>query len=178
MVERELLEKLKLGDASAYNYLFTEYYNWLCNYILQLCNDRRLSEDIVQEVMISFWEKRKRVMITSSLKNYLFRSCHNQFLQYVRKEKVKYDFLDQIRWDALAEVHIEVELQEEGKYNKLYQLINQLPPRCKEVFLKNKFEKQKYKDIAVDLGISIKTVENQMSKALHFLRENATSLFL
>jgi RNA polymerase sigma-70 factor (ECF subfamily) len=61
---------------------------------------------------------------------------------------------------------------------KLNGLIDQLPPRCKEIFIQNKFRKKKYKEIALDMGISIKTVENQMSKALHFLRENATIFLL
>lgn len=57
-------------------------------------------------------------------------------------------------------------------------LIDQLPPRCKEIFIQSKLEKKKYKEIEFDMGISIKTVENQMSKALHFLRKNASSLML
>lgn len=70
----------------------------------------------------------------------------------------------------------EVTLEEDNydfKMNKLLKLIDGLPPRCKEIFVKNKLEKKKYKETAIDMGISIKTVENQMSKALLFLRENA-----
>ncbi|MDB2606707.1 RNA polymerase sigma-70 factor [Zobellia sp.] len=178
MNDKELLKKLKQGDTLAYKYLFSEYYVWLCNYVFKLCNDRTLSEDIVQETIINFWEKRSALLITVSLKSYLFRSCHNQFLQHIRKEKIKLDFLDNIRWELLADVQSEDESLKETKFNKLNQLIEELPPRCKEVFVKNKLEKRKYKEIALDLGISVKTVENQMSKALHFLKENATSFLL
>lgn len=178
MKEDVLLKGLRKGNAAAYNELFSEYYVWLCNYIFTLSNDRGLSEDIVQETIIGIWEKRKRISIHHSLKNYLFRSCHNQFLGHLRKKKIQFDFLDQIRWDVLAEAHIEPEVRRDSKIQKLHSLIDQLPPRCKEVFVKNKLEKRKYKEIAVDMGISIKTVENQMSKALHFLRENATGFML
>ncbi|MGB7395638.1 MAG: RNA polymerase sigma-70 factor [Pricia sp.] len=178
MNEEELLKGLQKGNPSAYNELFGEYYVWLCNYIFKLCNDRGLSEDIVQETIIGIWEKRKRISIRHSLKNYLFRSCHNHFLQHLRKKKIQFDFLDQIRWEVLSEVHIEPENRPEAKLEKLYRLIDQLPPRCREVFVKNKLEKRKYREIAVDMNISIKTVENQMSKALHFLRENATGFLM
>lgn len=176
MDDKKLIKRLLKGKADAYQYLFSEYYDWLCNYVFILCNDRTLSEDIVQEVIIHFWEKRKTIIITSSLKNYLFKSCHNQFLQHVRREKMQFDSLDRIRWDVIAEVTLEEELYD-FRMEKLTSLINQLPPRCKEIFIQNKLEKKKYKEIAIDMGISIKTVENQMSKALNFMKVNAT-LFL
>ncbi len=173
MNEQKLIRKLRRGKARAYKYLFSEYYDWLCNYIFQLCNDRSLSQDIVQETLIGFWERRKRILITTSLKNYLFKSCHNQFLQHIRKKGLQFDTLDKIQWDVISEVTYEDDL-DNFKIDKLNKLIDQLPPRCKEVFVQNKLEKKKYKEIALDMGISIKTVENQMSKALHFLKENAT----
>ncbi len=179
MKEKQILKKIHEGDADAYKYLFSEYYSWLCNYIFKLCGNRSLAEDLVQEVFIHLWEKRTQLTIKSSLKNYLFRSCHNQFLQYVRKEKVRNDFLNSIRWDVLLESYTEESHElREMQLKKLNTLISELPPRCKEVFVKSKFEKKKYKEIAVDLGISIKTVEAQMSKALHYLREHASMLLL
>lgn len=177
MNEQKLIQKLRDGKANAYQYLFSEYYDWLCNYIFKLCNDRMLSEDIVQEVMIRLWEKRKYILITSSLKNYLFKSCHNQFLQHLKREKFQFDTLDKIQWDVISEVTLENDLYD-YKMDKLTKLIERLPPRCKEIFIQNKLEKKKYKEIALDMGISVKTVENQMSKALHFLRANATAFLL
>ncbi|MFD2588904.1 RNA polymerase sigma factor [Croceitalea marina] len=175
MNEGVLIEKLRKGKPTAYKYLFSEYYQWLCNYIYNLSGNRSLSEDIVQEALISFWEKRERIIITTSLKSYLFKTCHNQFLQHLRTQKIKFDELDKIKWEALTEAAVEEET--EFKLAKLNILIDQLPPRCKEIFIQSKLEKKKYKEIALDLGISVKTVENQMSKALHFLKTNAT-LFL
>ncbi|RXG11983.1 RNA polymerase sigma-70 factor (ECF subfamily) [Leeuwenhoekiella aestuarii] len=178
MDDKKLLKKLRKGDTAAYKYLFSTYYTWLCNYVLKLCNDPSLAEDIVQETMINFWEKRDTILITTSLKSYLFRSCHNQFLQHIRKQKIKFDFLDNIRWEVIASAQKEDTSERDRDLEKLNNLIDKLPPRCKEVFIKNKIQKKKYKEIAVDLGISIKTVENQMSKALHFLKENANSFFI
>ncbi|TXE16684.1 RNA polymerase sigma-70 factor [Psychroserpens burtonensis] len=176
--ESKLLERLSKNDASAYKLLFDTYYIWLCNYVCSLCNDPELAEDLAQETMIKFWEKRKKIIVKISLKNYLFRTCHNEFLQHIRKKKIKVDFLDQVRWDALTAVYEEEKTPESNRIEILNKLIDQLPPRCKEVFILNKLERRKYKEIANDLGISIKTVENHMSKALSFLREHATSFML
>lgn len=178
MNEQKLIEKLQKGEAGAYKYLFSEYYEWLCNYIYKLCSDRSLSEDIVQETIIGLWEKRKRVIITSSLKNYVFKSCHNQYLQHLRKNKIEFDSLDKVHWDIIARASVKENEDHDAGLDKLKALINQLPPRCKEIFIMSKLEKKKYKEIAVDLGISIKTVENQMSKALHFIKQNAALFVL
>ena len=178
MDDQKLLKKLRKGDTAAYKHLFSTYYTYLCNYVLKLCNDPSLAEDIVQETMINFWEKRDAILITTSLKSYLFRSCHNQFLQHIRKQKIKFDFLDNIRWEVIASAQNEDTSARDRDLKKLNDLIDKLPPRCKEVFIKNKIQKKKYKEIAVDMGISIKTVENQMSKALHFLKEKANSFLI
>jgi RNA polymerase sigma-70 factor (ECF subfamily) len=136
-----------------------------------------LAEDIVQEAIVGLWEKRKVIIISTSLKNYLFKTCHNEFLQHIRSRKIQFDTLDKIRWEVISEATLEDDLFE-FKMEKLNMLIDQLPPRCKEIFIQNKLEKKKYKEIALDMGISVKTVENQMSKALHFLRANATTFLL
>lgn len=177
MNEQKLIIRLRKGNADAYRYMFYEYYDWLCNYVYNLCNDQSLAEDIVQDAMVNLWEKRKSTIITTSLKNYLFKTCHNQFLQHIRSQKIQFDTLDKIRWEVISEVTLENDLFD-FKMEKLNRLIDQLPPRCKEIFIQNKLEKKKYKQIALNMGISVKTVENQMSKALHFLRANATSFML
>jgi len=179
MTDRNLIIGLRKGKNKAFKLLFSKYYDWLCNYIYKLSNDYQLSEDLVQDVFVKLWENKNSIIIKSSLKNYLFKTCHNQFLQHLRKEKVKSDFLDSLRWDILYDVYNDDDSEAvyESKVNKLYKLINQLPPRCREVFVKAKLEKKKYKEIAEDMNISTKTVENQMSKALHFLREQAVNLF-
>jgi len=177
MKEQKLIKRLRKGEAGAYRYLFSEYYDWLCNYVNNLCNDRLLAEDIVQDAMVNIWEKRKSIIITISLKSYLFKTCHNQFLQHIRTKKIQFDTLDKIRWDVISEATLENDLYD-FKMEKLNRLIDQLPPRCKEIFIQNKLEKKKYREIALEMGISVKTVENQMSKALHFLRANAATFML
>jgi len=182
MNDKNLIIQLRQGDVEAYKYLFDEYFDWLCNYVFKLCGDSDVSQDVVQEVMINIWEKRNQILITTSVKSYLFKSCHNQFLQHLRTEKRNPDLLDKIQWNTLFKLHyvdssIEEDIYEE-KMTKLNQLLQKLPPRCREVFIQSKLEKRKYREIALDMGISIKTVESQMSKALHFLKTNAHNFLL
>lgn len=180
MEEPLLIAKIKQGDIQAFEYLFDHYYDWLCNYIFKLSGNRNLSKDMVQEVMVRIWEKREKITINGSLKGYLFRSCHNQFLQHIRKEKRQPDLLDKIRWDTIYDSYFEKKEEEEAHAQaarlKLDELLDKLPPKCKEIFIMNKLERRKYREIAKDMGISIKTVENQMSKALKIIRENASVL--
>ena len=179
MEEQRLIKKLKQGEVEAYEYLFSEYYEWLCNYIFRISANRNLSKDIVQEVMVRLWEKKKQLSINGSIKGYLFRACHNQFLQHIRKEKKQPDLLDKVRWDTIYDSYFEK--KEDDAYMKsalmkLEELIDMLPPKCKQIFIMNKLERRKYREIAQDMGISVKTVENQMSKALRIIRENASIL--
>ncbi len=179
MDEQILLSKLKAGDVSAYEYLFEEYYDWLCNYIFQLGGNRSLSKDVVQEVILKLWEKRKQLAIKGSLKAYLFKACHNQFLMHIRKEKNRADLLDKVRWETIYDSYFEQKEEDspmKSVMDKLEELIEKLPPKCKEIFIMNKLERRKYREIAEDMGISVKTVENQMSKALRIIRENASML--
>ncbi len=178
MKEKILIENLKKGDVDAYEYLFKEYFDWLCNYIFKLSGNRSLSKDIVQETMMRIWEKKHQITIKESLKAYLFKSCHNQFLLQLRKDKKKHDLLDKIRWDAIYDTYLEQkeDVQINSGLLKLEELIDKLPPKCKEIFIMNKLERRKYREIAEDMGISIKTVENHMSKALRIIRENASVL--
>ncbi|MEO2050265.1 MAG: RNA polymerase sigma-70 factor [Allomuricauda sp.] len=181
MDEQQLIKKLRRGEVEAYEYLFKEYYEWLCNYVFRISGNRNLSKDIVQEVMVRFWEKKKEVVVRESLKGYLIKASHNQFLQHLRKEKKQPDLLNKIRWDTILDSYFERkedDLHVKSALLKLDELIEMLPPKCKEIFIMNKLERRKYREIAQDMGISIKTVENQMSKALRIIRENASVLLL
>lgn len=180
MEEKKLLKKLRLGQQEAYRFIFEKYYEWLCNYLLKLTGDRQLSEDLVQECLLNIWDKRKTLIISTSIKNYLFRSCHNQFLMHLRKEKKNKVLLDEIRWTTVFEVYQEnlSRQQKEAQITKLNALLEALPPRCREVFVRGKLHELRYKDIAEEMGVSVKTVENQMAKAMNFLREHAHMFML
>lgn len=133
--------------------------------------ERATVEDLAQNVLIRFWEKRHKINITSSIKAYLHRMAINEALGYLRKNK-KYteeEFSTTTpvgATESVEENYLHSELE-----NKITKAINSLPPKCRAIFQLSRFEDMTYKEIAAKLGISVKTVENQMGKALRVLRE-------
>ncbi|MDY8137743.1 RNA polymerase sigma-70 factor [Aquimarina sp. 2201CG5-10] len=178
-IEKPLIDGLIDGNRNSYKILFDKYYSWLCNYIYKLSGDASLSEDLVQNVFLKLWEKKTSLRITTSLKSYLFRSCHNEFLMYLRQQKREYDALDELKWQSLFELYSEKEEDKtEADWIRLEKAIEQLPKKCKEVFKLSRLEQKKHKEIAEILGISTKTVEVHISKALRFLKANISIFFL
>lgn len=176
-IEKLLIQELKDGNQNGYKTLFDQYYFWLYNYVYKLSNDPVLSEDLVQNVMLKLWEKKSSLQITTSLKNYLFRACYNEFLMHLRQQKKEYSTLEALKWESILEIYTEEENQFETDWLKLEKAIEKLPKKCREVFKLSRFEQKKHKEIANILGISTKTVEVHISKALRFLKANASIFF-
>ncbi|WP_298313066.1 RNA polymerase sigma factor [uncultured Aquimarina sp.] len=177
-IEKLLIKGLIDGNTESYKIMFDQYYQWLCNYVYKLSNDSVLSEDMVQNVMLRLWEKKSSLQINTSLKNYLFRSCHNEFLMHLRKQKKEIDLLDKLKLETLFELYSEKEeSQQEADWLKLENAIEQLPKKCREVFKLSRLEQKRHKEIAEILGISTKTVEVHITKALRFLKTNVSGFF-
>ncbi|MGS2741812.1 RNA polymerase sigma factor [Sinomicrobium sp. M5D2P17] len=169
----ELINALQSGNNDAFKFIFEVLYDDLVRYIFSLCNDRDKAEDIVQGTFVKIWEQRQSLTINSSVKSYLFRSCHNKFINSLREHRNTVSLSDNMYLENFLE-------DETGKkeahrnYEILQKAIDDLPPKCKEVFTLHKFNGLKYREIAEKLNISIKTVENQVSKAYQKLREAFT----
>ncbi len=177
-IEKLLVQGLTNGNQDSYKIVFNQYYSWLYNYVYKLSNNSSLSEDLVQNVLLRLWEKKSTLRITTSLKNYLFRACHNEFLMHLRRQKKEYDTLDFLRWETIFEMYNnEEESQLDSDWLKLEKAIEQLPKKCREVFKLSRLEQKKHKEIADILGISTKTVEIHITKALRFLKANVSIFF-
>ena len=150
----------------SFQQLFDTLYNVLCNYAHSFLKDRDKSEDIVQEVFIRIWEDRPQMIGTEGIRYYLFTAVRNNCISVLRKEKRQIVLgLD----EKMAEPSPEI--REDADYRTLIRIaIDELPPKCREVFLLSRFSKMTYKEIASSLDISEKTVENQLSKALRSIR--------
>jgi RNA polymerase sigma-70 factor (ECF subfamily) len=113
-------------------------------------------------------EKRVALDLSTSLKSYLFTSVHNRSLNVIRDRK---KFTSAEMPDVAGEWDVSAQIESMELEGKIREAIDSLPEKCREVFELNRFEGLKYSEIATRLGISVKTVENQMSKALKILRE-------
>lgn len=170
--EKDLIRGLKNGDEESYRYLFDSYYRQLCIYVKKLAGGTPIAEDLVQDVLINIWTKRDKLKIDKSLRNYLYKSVHNQFLLHVRNEKIRFIDLDRLKCSILIDQNLAENDNEiiAVKLDKISAAIDSLPPRCKTAFKLSRYDGFKYKDIAVSMNISQKTVEHQISKALSILR--------
>jgi len=134
--------------------------------------DHEASEDIVQQVFMKFWDKRERLNPTLEVKPYLFVAVKNTSLNYLKVSKRTAGMEDEQFINLNPEKRTaedDMELQELEA--TLQKVIKDLPPKCQQVFVLSRFEEKSYKEIAAEMEISVKTVENQMGKALRKLRE-------
>jgi RNA polymerase sigma-70 factor (ECF subfamily) len=161
---------LDIKSEKTYKKLFETYYNPLCNFAYKLLGDKAKAEDVVQDVFVQMWEKRNRLNINKSIQAYLFQATKNKVIEWVRKEKLFLEYEQSERLKSNTE-DLDQEAEKYMRLEKLYTYVRQLPPKCQEVFIMSKMNGLTYREIAEDLNISIKTVENQIGRALHLLRQ-------
>lgn len=152
--------------------VFGDLYQPLCSYAFTFVQDSNMSEDVVQEVFTRIWETRKDLLLTDNIRFYLFSAVRNNCITHLRRLKTGRT----TPWNdkALAD-NLPVPPKEPGDKDQYEQLlraaIDLLPEKCREVFVLSRISRLKYKEIAAILGISAKTVENQLGKALKLIRE-------
>ena len=150
--------------------LFRKYYAGLCKSLYRLLRDTTLAEDIVQEVFLKVWETRENIKMDEAVPAYLYRSCYNTALNFLKKQKSQTDIeaVLTLAGDTDAEKNLNT-LETE---NQILAAIDSLPPKTTVVFTLSRFEELSYKEIAERLEISLKSVEKHMGIALQRLRES------
>ncbi|SHN36420.1 RNA polymerase sigma-70 factor [Mucilaginibacter sp. OK098] len=171
--EPELIKLVIQGSEMAFERFFKTYYESLQAYAYVMLQDEVVAEEMVQQVFYKLWEKKSLLNIHTSIKAFLYRSVYNECLNYLKHQKHKLAYENHSQY-AAAQTYQErtddllalSELQ-----NRLQKAINELPEQCRNIFYMNRMEELKYREIADQLGLSIKTVEAQISKALKILRK-------
>ncbi|SFG04615.1 MULTISPECIES: RNA polymerase sigma-70 factor [Salegentibacter] len=170
------INRLKKGENTAYETLFRLYFDRLFYFAKSYLEDEDEAKEITQNVFFKFWKKRASLNIDSNLNAYLFRMTKNECLDYFKHQKVKANYHDVIQRERASlnqtslQDHPDLLLIESELEEKVNQILNELPPRCKQIFIKSRFEGLKYKEISSEMNISIKTVEHQIAKALRLFR--------
>jgi RNA polymerase sigma-70 factor (ECF subfamily) len=164
--------RIRAGDESAFSKLFETYAETLLDFAFGFVGDENLSEDIIQEVFINVWRNRDRIKPELSLKAYLYKAVRNQALKVLRHDKVERGatgYLQSLYYstDNPDEEYHQVELT-----ILLERTIQDLPERCRTVFLMSKFDGLSYQEIAKVLDISVNTVKTQMGRAFTAIRRN------
>lgn len=159
-------------SISEYEALFRSSHKSLCNAAYRITHHRTAAEDIVQNVFLKLWDRRHDIHIRSSPGAYLYKSTINACLNYLEANKRQFSQLHEIRSvAAFSEENATQQVSLKELESLIERLLLGLPPKCRAIFILNRYEGMRYKEIAGYLGISVNTVENQMSKALSAMRE-------
>lgn len=170
-VDQDVIEAIRQGSERDFEAVFRQHYAPLCGYARQLLPDPDDAEEEVQAMFLTLWEKRTSLIITISLKSYLFRAVHNRCLNRIKHTGVRNEHREHTRYVGEATVESPVQtLIGDELADRVQNAIQKLPEQCRLVFNLSRFDELKYSEIADRLGISIKTVENQIGKALRILR--------
>jgi RNA polymerase sigma-70 factor (ECF subfamily) len=181
--EKELIEKLHLGDSFAFEVLFYKYRNKVKGFARSMIPTQIDPEEIVQEVFVRVWLKREAINPEKDFQSYLFSIAKNLILDHLKSavNRRLYFVEEHFQQDLLIEDGTDVTISEDVEA-KLLKLIEQLPERRRKIFSLSRFEGMSYKQIAERLNISENTVDSQIRNALAFLRKEfrkiATLAFL
>ncbi|MFN8349002.1 MAG: RNA polymerase sigma-70 factor [Spirosomataceae bacterium] len=169
--DTQILTAIGQGDERVFEQVFRKYYGGLCAYGRSILHDADEAEEIVQNVFVSIWEKREELEITQSLKSYLYRAVHNHCLNRIKHQKVRDEHREyavqyqESSYESVSQVVYKNELEQQ-----LARAIEKLPEQCRIIFKLSRFDELRYQEIADQLALSVKTVENQIGKALKLLR--------
>lgn len=172
-----LITGLKKDNHDAFRLLFEQYSKPLFQFSLKYLKSNEAAEDVVQEVFTIIWRKRKELKTNTSFKSYLFTIALNS----IRKQFNKLSRFNELRHDLLfdfSENKPEFDIREDYQslMDKLDELINKMPEKRKQVFIKKKLEEKSLKEIAQELDITTKTVEYHITEAMKFLKKEFQSL--
>ena len=179
--DEELFDLLKSDEFAfqAFTHLYNRFWELLYSAAYKRLKSREVSEEIVQDFFTKLWINRKEISITTSAEGYIFTSIKYLVLGYIDKETVRNKFRALI---DVSESSLDDSTQEKINLNELVASIDKqvqsLPPKCRSVFELSRTEYKTNKEIASELGISEKTVENHLTKALKRLRLNLSDSFL
>lgn len=169
--EQEIIGAIREGNERIFEETFRKYYQSLCNYANSILKETDEAEEVVQNLFLSIWEKRSDLEISISLKSYLYRAVHNHCLNRIKHLKVREEYQQyavnfyDASYESVGQTVIKNELE-----TKIEEAIRKLPEQCRLIFRMSRFEELKYHEIAEQLELSPKTVENQIGKALKILR--------
>ena len=170
----KIIGNTKTDDEIAFEILFRKYYVRLCGFANKFIANRAESEEIVEKIFLAMWEKRSSLKFNDEIRPYLFKSVQNLCFNYLEHQKIV------SHYNLVIKEVYEHHSDEFGSYDsvlytelqaKVDQAIGKLPDHCRTIFQLNRQEGLKYHEIADRLGISVKTVETQMSRALSKLKE-------
>ena len=168
------LEHIRAGDRAAFKALFQAHYGALCRYALRYVDSVEIAEDLVQDVFFDLWKRRAACRPEHSLKAFLYGAVRNQTLNHLRRVRRQASEPDALG-DLLSREDPEETMHVEELRRVAERAVSELPPRCRDVFVLSREHELSYAEIGAALGISVKTVETHMGRALQHLRDRLSA---
>lgn len=171
------IERINQKQRGAFHELFGKFYRSLVMYAMKYVGEQGEAEDIVQDLFVAIWEKQEKFLSYHSFRVFLYNSVRNTCINAIKHRKVeeKYVHYRLSHFDESDDA--DFEMMREDIFRQLFQVIDQLPPRCREVFLLH-MDGKKNEEIATQLRITLLTVKTQNKKAVHYIRKRMSSNFL
>jgi len=169
--DHDLLARLRRGDEAAFDSIFRLHYAPIVGFVESMLRGRAEAEEIVQDVMLELWRRRESIAIQESLKAYLYRAARNRALNDLRHQKVKRRAEPLLVGEEAAPPVGTAELDHQELEVAVEKAMSLLTPDVRETFEMSRIHHLKYAEIADAQGISVKTVEARMGKALKTLRD-------
>ena len=167
--ESEIVHALKAGNEICLNMLFDNYYRALCVYAFRFVSDADDVEDIVQEVFIAIWERDAQYPTYNAFRSFLYNSVKNAGLNHLKHKNVEEKYLASLNLEDEGD-DIDLKMMEEELYRLLFKTIDELPDKCRNIFLLH-LEGKGNEEIALLLNLSILTVKTQKKRAMSYIRE-------
>lgn len=169
ITDEELVHRIKADDERAYRELFHRHFKHTCHCGFKVFPDHHKAKDFAQEVFLDIWKRRETLNIKMSVKAYLSRAVKYKSIDFIRAQKINFEEEGGMKNEKYTN-HNQTEFKE--LKDVIHNAVNQLPQKCKVVFSMSRFEQMSHGEIAEELGISKKTIENQITKALKILRQS------
>jgi len=170
--ERELILLLKEDNRGAIAALYYAHANQLQLFILKIAKSPQLTEDVVHDTFIRIWEARAQINPDLPFKPFLYTIAKRQVLNLLKRIKYESTIIDEIKQHAIFEEHTTALMVDYNESNSLFKTaVGNLPLQCQKIFIKCKMDGLSYKQAALEFGIAESTVNNQMVKALGFIRK-------
>lgn len=166
----EVADYMRVDPEACLAELYSDYYEYLVNSVYRMVPDQITAEDLVQDVFFEIWKKREQLEFRTSVGAYLRKAVTNRALNFIRAKKMNFEVEDAALKLESSEINSAKKLEIEDLQQLINNSVDELPEKCRVVFSMSRYEGMKYAEIAISLGISIKTVENHISKALKILK--------
>ena len=172
------IKELKQGNIKAFEFLFNKYYKdlvYFCNVFLK---DQENSEDLVQDIFARLWENREHLDIKGALKSYLMTAVKNNSLEELKHQNVIRVYQDYaIAHNNSFDYDVDNYILYSELNQQLQKELDKLPKEMREVFEMHRFKNKKYHEIANELNVSVRTIENRISKVLEVLRKKMEGFY-